>query len=57
MGGGDQAQRDALTPVAAIALGTERLRVGTGIVNVYTRNPVLLALSFVTLMSPPPGAS
>ncbi len=47
--------RDALTPVAAIALGTERLRVGTGIVNVYTRNPVLLALSFATLDELAPG--
>jgi 5,10-methylenetetrahydromethanopterin reductase len=44
--------RDAVTPVAAIALGTERLRVGTGIVNVYTRNPVLLALTFATLLAP-----
>lgn len=47
--------RDAVTPVAAIALGTERLRVGTGIVNVYTRNPVLLALTFATLDELAPG--
>jgi 5,10-methylenetetrahydromethanopterin reductase len=47
--------RDAITPVAAIALGTERLRVGTGIVNVYTRNPVLLALTFSTLGELAPG--
>jgi 5,10-methylenetetrahydromethanopterin reductase len=47
--------RDAITPVAAIALGTERLRVGTGIVNVYTRNPVLLALTFATLEELAPG--
>lgn len=47
--------RDAITPVAAIALGTERLRVGTGIVNVYTRNPVLLALTFATLYELAPG--
>jgi 5,10-methylenetetrahydromethanopterin reductase len=47
--------RDAITPVAAIALGTERLRVGTGIVNVYTRNPVLLALTFATLDELAPG--
>ena len=47
--------RDAITPAAAIALGTERLRVGTGIVNVYTRNPVLLALTFATLDEIAPG--
>ena len=47
--------RDAIAPVAAIALGTERLRVATGIVNVYTRNPVLLALTFATLDELAPG--
>lgn len=47
--------RDAITPAAAIALGTERLRIGTGIVNVYTRNPVLLALTFATLDELAPG--
>ena len=47
--------RDAVAPVAAIALGTERLKVGTGIVNVYTRNPVLLALTFATLDELAPG--
>jgi 5,10-methylenetetrahydromethanopterin reductase len=47
--------RDAITPVAAIAVGTQRLRVGTGIVNVYTRNPVLIALTFATLDELAPG--
>jgi 5,10-methylenetetrahydromethanopterin reductase len=47
--------RDAITPVAAIALATERIRVGTGIVNVYTRGPVLLALTFATLDELAPG--
>jgi 5,10-methylenetetrahydromethanopterin reductase len=47
--------RDAITPVAAIALGTERVRVGTGIVNVYTRGAVLLALTFATLDELAPG--
>jgi 5,10-methylenetetrahydromethanopterin reductase len=47
--------RDAVAPVAAIALGTERIRVGTGIVNVYTRNPVLIALTFATLDELAPG--
>jgi len=47
--------RDAVTPVAAIALGTERLRVGTAIVNVFTRTPVVLALTFATLDELAPG--
>ena len=47
--------RDAITPVAALALATERMRIGTGIVNVYTRGPVLLALTFATLHELAPG--
>jgi 5,10-methylenetetrahydromethanopterin reductase len=47
--------RDAITPVAAIAVATERMRVGTGIVNVYTRHPVLLALTFASLDELAPG--
>lgn len=47
--------RDAITPVAALALATERMRIGTGIVNVYTRGPVLLALTFATLDELAPG--
>ncbi len=47
--------RDGFVPAAAIAQATERIRVGTGIVNVYTRNPVLLALSFIGLEEIAPG--
>lgn len=47
--------RDAITPVAAVALATKRMRIGTGIVNVYTRGPVLLALTFATLDELAPG--
>lgn len=47
--------RDAITPVAALALGTERMRIGTAIVNVYTRGPVLMALTFATLGELAPG--
>ncbi len=47
--------RDAITPVAALALATERMRIGTGIVNVYTRGPVLMALTFATLDELAPG--
>lgn len=41
--------RDAFVPLAAIAQATKSIRVGSGIVNVYTRNPVVLALSFIGL--------
>src|SRR5688572_22957285 len=47
--------RDGVVPVAAIAAGTERIRVGTGILPVYTRNPVTLALTFVSLEELAPG--
>ena len=47
--------RDAFVPAAAIAQATENIRVGTGIVNVYTRNAVLVALSFVSLAELAPG--
>ncbi len=41
--------RDALVPCAAILLGTEHIKVATGIINVYTRGAVLCAASFVSL--------
>ena len=41
--------RDAFVPLAAIAAATERVRVGTAIVNVFTRGPVVLAISFLGL--------
>ena len=47
--------RDAIAPVAAMAAATERIKVGTGIVNVYTRGPVVIAVSFVTLEEIAPG--
>jgi 5,10-methylenetetrahydromethanopterin reductase len=47
--------RDAFVPTAAIAQATERVRIGTGIVNVYTRNPVVLAISFLGLQELAPG--
>jgi 5,10-methylenetetrahydromethanopterin reductase len=47
--------RDAFVPAAAIAQATERVRIGTGIVNVYTRNPVVLAISFLGLQELAPG--
>lgn len=47
--------RDGFTPTAAIAVSTERIRIGTGIVNVYTRGAALLAVSFVSLEELAPG--
>lgn len=41
--------RDGFVPAAAIAARTERILVSTGVVNVYTRNPVILAVSYATL--------
>ena len=47
--------RDAFVPLGAIAQATERIRIGSGIVNVYTRNPVLMAVSFAGLHELAPG--
>ncbi|MFQ5426830.1 MAG: LLM class flavin-dependent oxidoreductase, partial [Gaiellales bacterium] len=47
--------RDGFTPLAAIGAATERIRLGTGIVNVYTRGAVVLAVSFATLDEIAPG--
>jgi 5,10-methylenetetrahydromethanopterin reductase len=47
--------RDGIVPAAALAGATDRIRVGTGIVNVYTRGPVLLAVTFATLDEIAPG--
>lgn len=40
---------DAFTLLGVLAGGTRRLRLGTGIVNVFSRTPALLAQSFATL--------
>ncbi len=47
--------RDAFVPMAAMAAATERIRVASGIVNVFTRNPVVLAVSFIGLEELAPG--
>ena len=41
--------RDGIAPAAAIAQATSTIKVATGIVNVYTRGPVLTAISFASL--------
>ncbi|MEM8619756.1 MAG: LLM class flavin-dependent oxidoreductase [Actinomycetota bacterium] len=40
---------DALTPLAAAAVATERIRLATGIVQLGTRTPAMLAMSAMTL--------
>jgi probable F420-dependent oxidoreductase len=40
---GEVAGHDGFTPVALAATATERMRVGTGVVNVFTRGPSVLA--------------
>ncbi len=41
--------RDAIVPMAAYAAVTERLHVGSGVINNWTRNIGLLAATFLTL--------
>jgi len=40
---GEVSGHDGFTPVALAATATERMRVGTGVVNVFTRGPSVLA--------------
>jgi 5,10-methylenetetrahydromethanopterin reductase len=47
--------REATVPMAAFAASTERLIVGSGVVNTWTRNVALLASTFVTLDDLAPG--
>ena len=41
--------RDAIVPLAAFAATTKRLKVGSGVINNWTRNIGLLASTFLTL--------
>src|SRR3954449_9429063 len=43
------AGRDALTVITAYALATRRIRVGTGVVPIYTRTPATMAQTAVTI--------
>lgn len=47
--------REATVPLAAYAATTERIAVGSGVVNTWTRNAALLAATFVTLDDLAPG--
>ncbi len=47
--------REATVPMAAFLATTERIKVGSGVVNNWTRNPALLASTFATLDDLAPG--
>ncbi len=47
--------REATIPLAAFAAVTERIKVGTGVINLWTRNVGLMAATFVTLDDLAPG--
>jgi 5,10-methylenetetrahydromethanopterin reductase len=47
--------REATVPMAAYAAVTERIKIGSGVVNNWTRNPALLAATFSTLDDLAPG--
>jgi 5,10-methylenetetrahydromethanopterin reductase len=47
--------RDAIVPMAAFAAVTERLKVGSGVINNWTRNPAIIAATFSTLDDLAPG--
>jgi len=47
--------RDAVVPMAAFAATTERMKVGSGVVDCWTRNPARLASTFSTLDDLAPG--
>lgn len=47
--------RDALIPMSAYAAVTERMKIGSGVVDCWTRNPARLAAAFSTLDDLAPG--
>ncbi len=47
--------RDAIVPMAAYAATTARIKVGSGVINNWTRNPALIAATFLTLDDLAPG--
>ncbi|HED04168.1 MAG TPA: LLM class flavin-dependent oxidoreductase, partial [Candidatus Fraserbacteria bacterium] len=47
--------RDAITPLAAFGATSERIKLGSGVINNWTRNVGLIAATFVTLDDLAPG--
>ena len=52
---GEIAGADAFTVLGAIASTTSRIRLGSGIIAIYNRSPVLTAMGFASLESLAPG--
>jgi 5,10-methylenetetrahydromethanopterin reductase len=47
--------RDAVVPMAAFAAATSRMAIGSGVIDIWTRNPARLASTFSTLDDLAPG--
>ena len=47
--------RDAVVPMAAFATATDRIRIGSGVIDIWTRNAARLASTFSTLDDLAPG--
>jgi len=47
--------RDAIVPMAAYGATTERIKIGSGVINNWTRNAALIAATFSTLDDLAPG--
>jgi 5,10-methylenetetrahydromethanopterin reductase len=47
--------RDAVVPMAAFAASTERIKIGSGVLDIWTRNAARLASTFSTLDDLAPG--
>ncbi|MGE3537746.1 MAG: LLM class flavin-dependent oxidoreductase [Candidatus Tectimicrobiota bacterium] len=47
--------REAITELTALALGSERIRLGTGIIPVFTRCPTMAAAAMATTATQAPG--
>lgn len=47
--------RDAVVPMAAFAASTERIKIGSGVIDIWTRNAARLASTFSTLDDLAPG--
>jgi 5,10-methylenetetrahydromethanopterin reductase len=47
--------RDAIVPMSAFAAVTDKIKIGSGVVDCWTRNPARLAATFSTLDDLAPG--
>ncbi len=53
--GDTRLSRDPIVPISAYAAVTERIKVGTGVMNMWTRNVATIAATFSTLDEMAPG--